>query len=47
MSTPKWFEKTIQNKPESKFVNVNGAEIHYLLWGDPLGQPQISKSDNL
>ena len=34
MSTPKWFEKTIQNKPESKFVNVNGAEIHYLLWGD-------------
>ena len=34
MSTPEWFEKTIQNKPESKFVNVNGADVHYLIWGD-------------
>ena len=34
MSTPEWFEKTIQNKPESKFVNVDDADIHYLIWGD-------------
>ena len=34
MSTPEWFEKTIQNKPKSKFVNVDGANIHYLIWGD-------------
>ena len=34
MSTPEWFEKTIQNKPESKFVNVDETDIHYLIWGD-------------
>ena len=34
MSTREWFEKTIQNKPESKFVNVDDADIHYLIWGD-------------
>ena len=34
MSTSEWFEKTIQNKPKSKFVNVDGANIHYLIWGD-------------
>ena len=34
MSVPEWFEKIIQNKPESKFVNVEGVNIHYLVWGD-------------
>jgi len=34
MSVPEWFEQIIQNKPESKFVNVEGVNIHYLVWGD-------------
>lgn len=31
---PKWFEDTIAIKPESAFVEVDGARIHYLRWGD-------------
>ncbi len=31
---PKWFEDTIAVVPESRFVAVSGAKIHYLRWGD-------------
>jgi len=31
---PAWFEKVVQEIPESKFVEVEGAKIHYLRWGD-------------
>jgi len=32
---PQWFEDTIAVKPESAFVEVEGAAIHYLRWGNP------------
>lgn len=31
---PTWFEQTVAIEPESKFVEVDGARIHYLRWGD-------------
>ncbi len=31
---PKWFEEALAIKPESCFVTVAGAKIHYLRWGD-------------
>src|ERR1700733_4653898 len=31
---PKWFETVVGTAPESKFVEVEGARIHYLRWGD-------------
>jgi pimeloyl-ACP methyl ester carboxylesterase len=30
---PKWFETAIGTLPESRFVEVKGARIHYLQWG--------------
>ena len=30
---PKWFETVTAVEPESKFVEVQGARIHYLQWG--------------
>jgi len=30
---PKWFETVVGTAPESKFVEVKGARIHYLRWG--------------
>ncbi|MGD0142230.1 MAG: alpha/beta hydrolase [Rhizomicrobium sp.] len=30
---PKWFETVTASEPESKFVEVEGARIHYLHWG--------------
>jgi len=30
---PAWFEKTVAVQPESAFVEVEGARIHYLRWG--------------
>ena len=32
--SPRWFAEAIAHKPESRFVTVNGARIHYLRWGD-------------
>jgi pimeloyl-ACP methyl ester carboxylesterase len=32
---PAWFHEAIQVAPESRFVSVEGAAIHYLRWGDP------------
>lgn len=31
---PKWFDETIAQTPESAFVDVEGARIHYLRWGN-------------
>jgi len=30
---PAWFERTVAAEPESAFVEVEGARIHYLRWG--------------
>jgi pimeloyl-ACP methyl ester carboxylesterase len=32
---PRWFTEVTQLRPESRFVSVEGARIHYLNWGDP------------
>jgi pimeloyl-ACP methyl ester carboxylesterase len=31
---PAWFAQAIAQTPDSKFVTVDGARIHYLRWGD-------------
>jgi pimeloyl-ACP methyl ester carboxylesterase len=31
---PKWFEEALANKPESNFVEVEGARVHYQRWGN-------------
>src|SRR5271154_1731230 len=31
---PGWFEAAVSTVPESNFVDVEGAKIHYLRWGD-------------
>jgi pimeloyl-ACP methyl ester carboxylesterase len=31
---PGWFEAAVSTVPESNFVDVEGAPIHYLRWGD-------------
>ncbi len=31
---PKWFADVLAQKPESRHVEVEGARIHYLRWGD-------------
>src|SRR5580698_4422257 len=31
---PAWFDRIIAVEPESAFVEVDGARIHYLRWGD-------------
>jgi pimeloyl-ACP methyl ester carboxylesterase len=31
---PFWFTKVVSVQPESNFVEVEGAKIHYLRWGD-------------
>ncbi len=33
MSSPEWFVSAINSKPENHFVKVDGAKIHYALWG--------------
>jgi len=32
---PQWFADAIAQTPEKRFVDVGGARIHYLRWGDP------------
>ncbi len=32
---PSWFTGAIATHPESRFVDVDGCDIHYLAWGDP------------
>jgi pimeloyl-ACP methyl ester carboxylesterase len=31
---PKWFDEVIAIKPEEHYIDVAGAKIHYLRWGD-------------
>ena len=31
---PQWFTEAVAVQPESRFVEVEGARIHYLRWGD-------------
>jgi pimeloyl-ACP methyl ester carboxylesterase len=31
---PAWFDNIVSVEPESRFVEVEGARIHYLRWGD-------------
>src|SRR3984885_319575 len=31
---PAWFDRAVAVEPESAFVEVEGARIHYLRWGD-------------
>ncbi|MDW3217284.1 MAG: alpha/beta hydrolase [Acidimicrobiales bacterium] len=38
--TPTWFTDAVSVIPEDRRVEVDGAEIHYLSWGDP-GRPGI------
>ena len=33
-AAPPWFENAVNDIPESNFVYVEGARIHYLRWGD-------------
>jgi pimeloyl-ACP methyl ester carboxylesterase len=32
--SPQWFKDVLAIKPENSFVEVSGARIHYLRWGD-------------
>lgn len=32
---PRWFERALAVEPESRFVKVEGTDVHYLHWGDP------------
>ena len=32
---PSWFTGAIANRPSSRRVAVDGADVHYLAWGDP------------
>jgi pimeloyl-ACP methyl ester carboxylesterase len=32
--SPKWFSEALAHKPESRHVEVHGARVHYLRWGD-------------
>ena len=38
--TPSWFERAVSMKPESRYVEVKDAKIHYLFWGKN-GRPGI------
>lgn len=31
---PQWFQKALADKPEEHFIDVEGAQIQYLRWGD-------------
>ncbi len=33
-AAPKWFEDAVAIKPEDNIIEVDGARIHYLRWGD-------------
>ena len=39
-TTPDWFWEAIDTKPESGFVDVEGADINYLCWSEP-GSPGL------
>ena len=40
-TNPDWFDQAINKEYKSKFVEVNGAKIEYMEWGDPKNQSVI------
>jgi pimeloyl-ACP methyl ester carboxylesterase len=34
-AAPGWFERAVATAPEHRDVDVEGASIHYRVWGDP------------
>lgn len=34
-SRPRWFERAVATEPETRHVEVGGANVSYLRWGDP------------
>jgi pimeloyl-ACP methyl ester carboxylesterase len=33
-NTPEWFRRALEDKPSEHEVEVEGARVHYLMWGD-------------
>ena len=40
-TNPDWFDQAINKEYKYKFVEVNGAKIEYMEWGDPKNQSVI------
>ena len=40
-TNPDWFDKALNTEHKSKFVEVNGARIEYMEWGNPENQSVI------
>jgi len=40
-TNPDWFNDALNKEHQSKFVEVNGAKIEYMEWGDPKNQSVI------
>ncbi|HJL95939.1 MAG: hypothetical protein CL432_06675 [Acidimicrobiaceae bacterium] len=38
---PEWFEEALNKQYQNKTVEINGAKIHYMEWGDPKNQSVI------
>lgn len=35
VETPEWFQRALSVPQASRFVEIEGCEVHYLRWGDP------------
>ena len=42
-TNPDWFNQALDKEHTSKFVEVNGARIEYMEWGNPDNQSVIIK----
>ena len=40
-TNPDWFNQALDKEHTSKFVEVNGANIEYMEWGNPENQSVI------
>ena len=40
-TNPDWFDKALNTEHKSKFVEVNGARMEYMEWGNPENQSVI------
>jgi pimeloyl-ACP methyl ester carboxylesterase len=40
-TNPDWFDQALNKEHKSKFVEVNGARIEYMEWGNPENQSVI------
>ena len=43
---PQWFKDALEVEHKSSKVNINGADIHFLEWGDPQNQSVIMLHGN-